>query len=126
VLNSIILTTGETVKEFERKFLKYLGCKYKMALLGWKYNMVNIRAALLLHQLENTEKYWERHEGICRMYKEAFKGEPQVSCLKVLPTQKVPGTCSQFWSLRKSMTPFCGNFRKRGQGWRSIMGQSIC
>ena len=28
VLNSLFLTTGEVVDEFEKKFAQYLGCKY--------------------------------------------------------------------------------------------------
>ena len=70
----------------ERYFKKYE--HWDMEMLGWKYNMDNIQAALLLNQLENIEKYWQRREEICRMYEEAFKDSPQVSCLKVLPGSK--------------------------------------
>lgn len=61
---------------------------WDMEILGWKYNMDNIQAALLLYQLENIEKYWQRREEICRTYEKAFKEDSEVSCLKVLPNSK--------------------------------------
>lgn len=61
---------------------------WDMELLGWKYNMDNIQAALLLNQLERIEKHWQRREKICRIYEDAFRDNPEVSCLKVLPNSK--------------------------------------
>ena len=61
---------------------------WDMEILGWKFNMDNIKAALLLYQLENIEKYWQRREEICRMYEDAFKDNPLGACLKVLPNSK--------------------------------------
>ena len=70
----------------ERYFKRYE--HWDMEMLGWKYNMDNIQAALLLNQLEHIEEYWQRREEICRMYEDAFKDNPQVSCLEVLPDSK--------------------------------------
>ena len=61
---------------------------WDMEMLGWKYNMDNIQAALLLNQLDNVENFWQRREQICRMYEEAFADTPQVTCLKVVPNSK--------------------------------------
>lgn len=61
---------------------------WDMEMLGWKCNMSNIQAALLLNQLQNIEKHWRRREQICRMYEDAFKGNPQIACLGVLPNSK--------------------------------------
>ena len=61
---------------------------WDMEMLGWKYNMSNIQAALLLNQLENIEKRWQRREQICQMYEEAFKEDSGVTCLRVLPNSK--------------------------------------
>ena len=61
---------------------------WDMEILGWKYNMDNIQAALLLYQLENIEKYWQRREEICQTYEEAFEDNPQVACLKIVPNSK--------------------------------------
>jgi len=61
---------------------------WDMEMLGWKYNMYNIQAALLLYQLENIENYWQRREEICQMYEQAFKGNANLGCLRVLPNSK--------------------------------------
>jgi len=58
------------------------------SILGWKYNMSNIQAALLLHQLENIEKYWQKRDQICCTYEEAFKNNHNITCLKILPNSK--------------------------------------
>ena len=61
---------------------------WDMEMLGWKYNMDNIHAALLLNQLENIEKYLQRREEICRSYEEAFRNSQRVACLRVLPNSR--------------------------------------
>ncbi len=61
---------------------------WDMEILGWKCNMGNIQAALLLNQLENIEKYWQRREEICQRYENAFESNPQITCLEVLPNSK--------------------------------------
>jgi dTDP-4-amino-4,6-dideoxygalactose transaminase len=61
---------------------------WDMELLGWKYNMSNIQAALLLNQLENIEKYRQRREEICQIYEAAFKDCPDVGCLKIVPDSR--------------------------------------
>lgn len=61
---------------------------WDMEVLGWKYNMDNIQAALLLNQLGNIEKYVQRREEICHIYEDAFKDNPQVTYLRVLPNSK--------------------------------------
>ena len=61
---------------------------WDMEMLGWKYNMDNIHAALLLNQLENIEKYLQRREEICRIYEEVFRNNQQVTCLRILPESR--------------------------------------
>jgi dTDP-4-amino-4,6-dideoxygalactose transaminase len=61
---------------------------WDMEILGWKYNMDNIQAALLLGQLNRIEQNWERRELICRMYEDAFKNNPNISLLKIVPGSK--------------------------------------
>ena len=61
---------------------------WDMEVLGWKYNMDNIQAALLLNQLDNIEKYWQRREDICRKYEQAFMNVPDLGFLRVLPDSK--------------------------------------
>jgi dTDP-4-amino-4,6-dideoxygalactose transaminase len=61
---------------------------WDMEMLGWKYNMSNIQAALLLNQLERIEKNWQKREGICQQYEKAFRDNPNVHCIEVLPNSK--------------------------------------
>ena len=58
---------------------------WDMEILGWKYNMDNIQAALLLNQLEHVGHFRDRREEICRKYELAFKDLPGVSCLQIVP-----------------------------------------
>jgi dTDP-4-amino-4,6-dideoxygalactose transaminase len=61
---------------------------WDMEVLGWKYNMYNIQAALLLNQLENIDSFWRRRDEICRRYESAFHGLPGITCLKIMPDSK--------------------------------------
>ncbi|MBL7070844.1 MAG: DegT/DnrJ/EryC1/StrS family aminotransferase [Candidatus Omnitrophica bacterium] len=61
---------------------------WDMETLGWKYNMNNIQAALLLNQIKNVEKYWKRREEICRRYESAFKDEKKIRLLTIPPHTK--------------------------------------
>lgn len=61
---------------------------WDMELLGWKYNMFNIQAALLLNQLEDIDTFRQRREEICRKYEAAFHDLNGVSCLKIMPGSK--------------------------------------
>jgi len=61
---------------------------WDMEMLGWKYNMDNIQAALLLNQLEHIEQFRDRREEICQGYEQAFKGLPGVNCLEIVPNSK--------------------------------------
>lgn len=69
---------------------RYTG-RYKhwdMEMLGWKYNMSNIQAALLLNQLKNVEKYWKRRNEIAERYEEAFSRIKGVDFPRVPPGSK--------------------------------------
>lgn len=51
---------------------RYTG-KYKhwdMVSLGWKYNLSDIQAALLVEQIDRLDKYWQRRQDICEIYNE--------------------------------------------------------
>ncbi len=56
--------------------------------IGWKSNMDNIQAALLLPQLRHIEKRCRRREEISRRYEAGFSGTPGVGFPKVLPKSK--------------------------------------
>ncbi len=48
--------------------------RYDVAVLGWKYNMDNIHAAILIEQLKKVEGFLARRGEIYRRYAEAFGG----------------------------------------------------
>lgn len=78
---------------------RYAG-KYQhwdMDILGWKYNMDNIQAALLLNQLERIEERWKRREEICRRYEEAFKNIDGLNFPKVLPNSQSARHLFSIW-----------------------------
>jgi len=57
---------------------RYTG-KYQhwdMISLGWKYNMSDIQAALLVEQIDRLDKYWQRRQEICEIYNEKLSNIP--------------------------------------------------
>jgi len=49
---------------------------YQVTEPGFKYNMMDIQAALGIHQLERVEKNWKRREEIWQKYSAAFSSLP--------------------------------------------------
>ncbi|MCZ7557111.1 MAG: DegT/DnrJ/EryC1/StrS family aminotransferase [Bacteroidia bacterium] len=49
---------------------------YQVLEAGFKYNMMDLQAAIGLHQLERIEQYWQRREAIWLRYMEAFADLP--------------------------------------------------
>lgn len=45
---------------------------YDVDVLGWKYNMDNVQAAILINQVKKIEKQRERREEIAQIYRKAF------------------------------------------------------
>ena len=61
---------------------------WDMELLGYKFNMFDIQAALLLHQLELIKKRLARKETIYRKYKDAFLNVEGIDFPKTLPDSR--------------------------------------
>lgn len=61
---------------------------YDMFFLGYKCNMTNIQAALLLRQLENIEVFREKKEEISKLYDEGFYNNPNISMPRILSNTK--------------------------------------
>ncbi len=49
---------------------------YQIVYPGFKYNMMDLQAAIGVHQLKHVEKYLERREQICEKYHKAFVDLP--------------------------------------------------
>lgn len=60
---------------------------YYVVECGFKYNMMDIQAAIGIHQLKRIEGYWKKRETIWNRYNEAFKDLPIT-----LPAPPEPGT----------------------------------
>jgi len=54
---------------------------------GFKYNMMDIQAAIGIHQLKRIERYWQRRQKIWQKYNEAFTDLP-ITC----PSDAEPDT----------------------------------
>jgi dTDP-4-amino-4,6-dideoxygalactose transaminase len=59
---------------------------YQVTYPGYKYNMMDIQAALGIHQLARLERNWKRRERIWKKYNAAFKDLPVF-----LPEPVAPG-----------------------------------
>ncbi len=60
---------------------------YQVVAAGFKYNMMDLQAAIGIHQLRRIEVYWQRRQEIWRRYNEAFASLPIE-----LPALPEPGT----------------------------------
>lgn len=49
---------------------------YQVVECGFKYNMMDMQAAIGIHQLKRVEAYWQRRSQIWQYYMEAFAGLP--------------------------------------------------
>lgn len=63
---------------------------WDMPILGWKYNMDNIQASLLIGQLERIEELWARRDAVARKYEAAFAGVKGIGLMKTAAGCKHP------------------------------------
>ncbi len=77
---------GMTKNAADRYTKKYE--HWDMEALGWKYNMDNIKAALLLNQLDLIEERWALRERLCQKYEEAFLKIQDIDSPTVLGSTK--------------------------------------
>lgn len=61
---------------------------YDMEFLGYKSNMTNIQASLLIHQLDRVETNLKKKELISQKYNEGFKSNKNIRVPEVLPNTK--------------------------------------
>ena len=60
---------------------------YYVVECGFKYNMMDLQAAIGIHQLKRVERYWLRRKQIWEAYNEAFKALPIIT-----PSDPEPNT----------------------------------
>lgn len=61
---------------------------WDMPVLGWKYNMDNIQAALLIGQLKRIDNLWKRRDEIWIRYEDAFRGTNGIKLMKTVPNSR--------------------------------------
>lgn len=61
---------------------------WDMLLLGWKYNMDNIHASLLIGQLKRIENLWQKRNMLWELYEEELSNIKGIRILKTLPQVK--------------------------------------
>lgn len=61
---------------------------WDMPIFGWKANMSNIQAAMLMNQLDRIEENWLKRARVCKIYEDSFKNNSNIKLLKVLPNSK--------------------------------------
>lgn len=64
---------------------------YEVVDAGFKYNMMDLQAAIGIHQLQRIEPYWQRRAEIWQLYNQAFADLPLT-----LPADPEPGTRHAF------------------------------
>ena len=61
---------------------------YQVLYAGYKYNMMDIQAAIGIHQLPRVNKYWNRRQEIWNSYNESFEDLPVFTPAPVEPDTK--------------------------------------
>lgn len=58
---------------------------WDMPLPGWKYNMDNIQAALLIGQLERIDDLWQKRDELWKLYEDKLHAVKGIRLLRTLP-----------------------------------------
>ena len=61
---------------------------WDMPLLGWKYNMDNIHASLLIGQLKRTDNLWHKRDKLWELYEKKLLNVKSIKILKTVPDSK--------------------------------------
>lgn len=82
-----VLALHGMTKDAWRRFSDSGYKHYQVVECGFKYNMMDLQAAIGIHQLRRIESYWHRRQEIWRRYNEALAELPVV-----LPSEPAAGT----------------------------------
>lgn len=61
---------------------------YQVVFAGFKYNMMDLQAAIGIHQLPRVDRYWKRRQEIWNRYNEAFKNFPVFTPALIKPNTR--------------------------------------
>ena len=85
-------------------------------LLGWKYNMSNLQAAMLIGQIDRIETLWQRREAISRRYEAGFRGVDDLSFPIVVPGAKSARHLFTIWVDPQRRDQILAELQRRGVG----------
>ncbi len=83
---------------------------------GWKYNMDNIQAALLLPQLKKIDKYWERRKELYEKYIEQIKQIPHIGYPEIVKNSKSAYHLFTVWVEKNKRDYFLQRFSENNIG----------
>ena len=86
-----VLALHGMTKDAWRRFSDEGYRHYQVVEAGFKYNMMDLQAAIGLHQLQRIEASWKRRREIWSRYQQAFEGLPVVT-----PAEPEPDTRHAF------------------------------
>jgi dTDP-4-amino-4,6-dideoxygalactose transaminase len=89
---------------------------WDMELLGWKYNMSNIQAALLIEQIARIDKLLDRREEICTMYENGLAGIENINWPKLYPNSKSARHLFTVWTNPAKRDQILEKLQKDGIG----------
>lgn len=87
---------------------------WDLELLGWKYNMTNLQAALLIGQMDRIDALWARREALSRRYEQGFSGVPGVSFPAVVPGAKSARHLFTIWVSPERRDQVLADLQARG------------
>jgi dTDP-4-amino-4,6-dideoxygalactose transaminase len=84
--------------------------------LGWKYNMTNLQAAMLMGQLSRVEDLWRQRERVARRYEAAFQGVDGVGFPIVIDGAKSARHLFTVWVAPERRDQVLADLQARGIG----------
>ena len=89
---------------------------YDMEFLGYKTNMTNIQASLLLHQIDRIDKYRAKKDQLTQIYDKGFATNPNINHPKTLPNSIHARHLYTVWVDRKLRDEIMHQLQEAGIG----------
>jgi dTDP-4-amino-4,6-dideoxygalactose transaminase len=87
---------------------------WDMVALGWKYNMDNIHAALLLPQMDRLDATWRKREEVARRYQSLLAEVPGLTWPQTLPGVKHAHHLFPVWIVNGRRDDVIAGLQQRG------------
>jgi dTDP-4-amino-4,6-dideoxygalactose transaminase len=87
---------------------------WDMVTLGWKYNMDNIHAAMLLPQIDRLDATWEKREALAERYQRLLAEMPGVTWPQTLPGVKHARHLFPVWIVNGTRDSVVAGLYQRG------------